>query len=80
MDETNQILEPVDITPEDSVVPIFLIPFTEEQELEIKESVNNFVGPNELLEQKTILFESATEKLKKLGLTIDEIQAVIGIN
>lgn len=69
--------EPVDITPEDSVVPVFLVPLTEEEEAE------RLVWAEEAAERelkdaaKVKARESAVKKLAKLGLTEDEIAALI---
>jgi len=73
----------IDITPEDSVVPVYLEPWSEQQ-LEI---INHRDPEEEAKDQKAALVEqkkedsrqSALAKLAKLGLTEDEARAVIGL-
>lgn len=72
-----------DITPEDSVVPVYLIPPTEEEIAE-REAAQ---AEREAEEAARLEQEAATEtarasalkKLAKLGLTENEAKAVIGI-
>ena len=65
-----------DITPEDSVVPVYLVPLTSEEEAE-RES---WVATAEAEAQaKESLHQSALAKLQKLGLTEDEAKAIVGI-
>lgn len=70
MDSSN--INGIDITPEGSVAPTYLIELTEEELAVIAESQQDFavVSPEKL---------SALEKLKKLGLTEAEAKAIIGI-
>lgn len=70
---------PIDITPEESVTPVYIVEETQEsidsrnndlliiQELEEKENQKK----NDLL--------SALEKLKQLGLTEQEAKAIVGV-
>ena len=72
-----------EITPEDSVVPIFLVELTPEQIAERKEvaaaETARFEAAAQAEIERQAAVESATAKLAKIGLTIDEIQAVIGM-
>lgn len=75
--------EIIDITPQDSVAKIFLVPITNEELLERQEIQNKIDkeledNKNKELEQELIR-QSAIEKLAKLGLTEEEAKAVIGI-
>ena len=68
-----------DITPADSVVPVYLVPLTEE-ELAEREQWAAEAAEHELAEEAKIQAkESALAKLAKLGLTEEEARAVIGI-
>lgn len=71
-----------DITPEDSVVPIYLVPLTPEQEAEREaefEAQEQEKAQRELeAEQKEQARLSALAKLESLGLTEDELKALIG--
>lgn len=67
-----------DITPEDSVVPVYLVPLTAEEEAERAlwaEEQAQREAENKAKEQAK---ESARTKLAKLGLTEDEVLALIG--
>lgn len=68
-----------DITPADSVVPVYLIPPTEE-ELAEREAWAAEAKQREAEKQARIAAkESAIAKLAKLGLTEEEAKAVIGL-
>ena len=68
--------EPVEITPTDSVVPVYLIPLAPEEEAE-REQWAVEQAERELAEQaKSVARKSAIGKLAKLGLTDDEINAL----
>lgn len=70
-------VEPIDITPEDSAGPVYLIPLTEDQEAERKQWENEQLE-REVAEQTLIKAkESAIAKLVKLGLTEEEANAFI---
>lgn len=69
-----------DITPENSIVPIFLIPLTDEQELDRELSEKARLDFEAEIIAKNEAKESAINKLTKLGLTLDEANAVIGTN
>lgn len=69
--------EPIDITPEDSVVPVYLVPLTEE-ELAERETWAAEQAQREAAEQARLdAKETAKAKLAKLGLTDDEVAALI---
>jgi hypothetical protein len=72
--------EPIDITPEDSVVPIFLVELTD-AEIAAKEAEHQAqVEARELAEtQRATKLASAITKLKALGLTETEAKIIIGI-
>ncbi|CAB4161542.1 hypothetical protein UFOVP772_57 [uncultured Caudovirales phage] len=72
--------EPIDITPEDSVVPVFLIELTdaeiaqrEAEEQEIQEAKETAETARETK------LDSAITKLKALGLTESEAKIIIGL-
>jgi len=72
--------EPIDITPDDSVVPIYLVELTEaeitaqqaerEAQLEAEETAKT---------ERATKLASAITKLKALGLTETEAKIIIGI-
>ena len=72
--------EPVDITPEDSVVPIFLIELTDAeiaaQQAE-QEAIKEAKETAETARQTKL--DSAITKLKALGLTESEAKIIIGL-
>jgi len=74
----------IDITPEDSVVPIYLIALTEEEISEREAVLQQHEIERISAEEKEISRqasrESALAKLAKLGLTEEEAKAVIGID
>jgi hypothetical protein len=68
-----------EITPEDSVVPVYLVPPTEE-ELRIQEAMSLQMQEQRLAEEsRELAKQSALVKLAKLGLTEEEARAIIGI-
>lgn len=68
-----------DITPEDSVVSVFIVPLTEE-EIAHRNSLEHEASQREIeLQSKLDARESALAKLAKLGLTEEEAKAVIGL-
>lgn len=71
--------EPQDITPEDSVVPVFLIPLTAEEEAEREQWAIEYAEREKAAEVQIVARQSAIEKLSALGLTVDEISAAFGI-
>lgn len=77
MNENDYIVK--DITPQDSVVPIYLIPLTDAELKNLKkveEEEENNKKAIDLSMNKAK--ESAISKLKGLGLTDDEIKALTG--
>jgi hypothetical protein len=74
----------VDITPEGSVVPVYLVPLTEEEEADRasvtaqSEAERVAAGAAEIA--RATAKESALAKLAKLGLTEEEAKAVIGLD
>jgi len=68
-----------DITPEDSVVPVFLVPLTEEEEAERKKRALEAAEREAEEQAKLDAKESALNKLATLGLTEEEARAIIGI-
>lgn len=69
--------EPKDITPADSVVPVYLVPLTAEEEAE-REAWATEAAEREAAEQaKLEAKEAAKAKLAKLGLTEEEVAALI---
>lgn len=76
--DTNNI-QPENITPADSVVPVYLVPLTEE-ELNAREQWAIQEAQRESEEQAKIdAKQSALTKLALLGLTEEEAKAVIGM-
>lgn len=68
-----------DITPAESIVPIYLVPLTSEEEAE-REKMALEAQEREAEEQAKIdAKESAITKLSALGLTEEEARAIIGI-
>lgn len=67
-----------DITPEDSIVPIYLVPLTEEEQTS-RDEWNDYIISRDLeFEKKEIAKESALSKLEKLGITQEELSALLG--
>jgi len=67
-----------DITPADSVVPVYLMPLTEE-DIAWREQWAIEAAEREAVEEaKVSAKEAAVAKLAKLGLTEEEVQALIG--
>lgn len=80
MDTSNQ--NGIDITPEDSVSPTYLIELTEDQILSIEESNQDFevIIEGSSKDPKVIAAkESAIAKLKAIGLTEEEAKAIAGV-
>ena len=64
-----------DITPEDSVVPVYLVPELVTPIFDKPE----FSTPDEMIAAQQAQKDMALNKLKKLGLTESEAKAVIGL-
>lgn len=75
--------EPIDITPEDSVVPVYLVPLTEEEEAEREamaaQAEADRIAAEEAEVAKQAAKEAAVAKLVKLGLTKEEAEAFAGL-
>jgi hypothetical protein len=73
-------MELIDITPEDSIVPIYLEVFTEEEQAVIDADMLATQEQQEQhkaeLEAKALARQSALAKLADLGLTQEEIEAL----
>ena len=76
-------IEAIDITPDDSVVPIYLVELTPEEiaerELLAQQEAERLQAEQQAEIDRQNAIETATAKLAKIGLSIEEIQAVIGI-
>jgi hypothetical protein len=72
--------EPIDITPKDSVVPVFLIELTD-AEISAKQAEQEAIQEATELAQteRATKLASAITKLKALGLTETEAKIIIGI-
>ena len=68
--------EPIDITPQDSVVPVFLVELTD---AEIAERKAEHEAIQEAKEARQTKLNSAITKLKALGLTESEAKIIIGL-
>lgn len=68
-----------DITPEDSVVPVYSVVY-EKHEPEYIELVEDEISPDEMIAAQQSIRDSALAKLAKLGLTEEEAKAVIGMS
>ena len=68
---------PVEITPEDSVVPVFLVELTPEEEAERLVWAEEAAAREQKDAAKVKARESGIKKLAKLGLIEDEIAALI---
>ena len=70
-----------DITPEDSIVPIYLVPLTEEElaerEVLAAEAEAERLAVEEASAAKAAAKESAKAKLAALGLTEEEVTALL---
>lgn len=81
--DTDNDYSKFEITPEDSVSPVYLIPLTEDQLQEISmQEAERLEKENKQKENEinlNNLKESAIAKLQKLGLTEEEAKAIIGL-
>lgn len=78
--KTVETVEPEEITPEDSVVPVYLVPLTAEQEAERAQWATEQAAREQAEADKAAARESAIAKLADLGLTIDEINAAFNLS
>lgn len=67
-----------DITPEDSVVPVYSVIYSEDEEQYV-ELTENELSPDEKFAKDLELKKSALDKLAKLGLTEEEAKAIAGV-
>ena len=75
----NEFIELIDVSEPGSIIPVYLVPLTEEEDAE---KLRLFQEEESRLAQKEAEVQakqSAIEKLAQLGLTIEEAKAVIGI-
>jgi hypothetical protein len=72
--------EPIDITPDDSVVPVFLVELTD-AEIAAQEIENQaqLEAKEQAKTERATKLASAITKLKALGLTETEAKIIIGI-
>ena len=68
-----------EITPNDSVVPIYLVPLTKEEIEERKQLEIQNQQRKQEEQGREEARTSALNKLAKLGLTEEEVKAIIGI-
>jgi len=68
-----------DITPENSIVPVYLVPLTEAEEAERAQWAQEALDRKAEQEARETAKESALAKLARLGLTEEEAKAVIGL-
>ncbi len=67
-----------DITPADSVVPVYLVPLTEEEIVEREQLTAEALENDKAEEAKIAAKETAKAKLASLGLAEEEVLAIIG--
>jgi hypothetical protein len=67
-----------EITPKDSIVPVYLVPLTPEEEAEREQRAKEDSERKAAEQAKVEAKESALAKLSALGLTEKEIQAIVG--
>lgn len=67
-----------DITPSDSCVPVYLVPLTEEELAEREQWAIEAAEREAAEEAKVLAKEAAMAKLAKLGLTEEEVSALLG--
>ena len=70
--------EITDITPDDSVAPVYLVVYSENEEEYVTPSVDE-ISPDEIIAATEAAKQSARAKLALLGLTEEEAKAVIGL-
>jgi hypothetical protein len=68
-----------DITPPESVVPVYLVPPTKKQVEETQKLELEYEQRNQENQAKEEIKLSALDKLAKLGLTEEEAKAIIGV-
>lgn len=84
MDQEESIIEEtidrvrIEETPEDSIVPVYLVPLTLEEEAEREQMVLDQLEYDALETSRTEAKISALSKLEKLGITQEELSALLG--
>lgn len=72
-----------EITPEDSVVPVYLEPLSDEEVEKRKAEYKKFLEMEEAEKQEQLkkeqAIQAAIDKLSKLGLTEEEARAIAGV-
>lgn len=78
MDINNNITE---ITPKDSIAPVYLIPFSQDELDEISAYAKEYERYKNTIDnpEKSPEFYSAIKKLQKLGLTEEEARSIAGV-
>lgn len=76
---SDRTVEPIEITPEGSVSPVYLLPLTPEEEANRALWASIEAEQQSAEQAKLAAKESALAKLALLGLTEEEARAVIGI-
>ena len=71
--------ELIDITPEDSVTPIYRTELTPEQIAENEAWAAENLRQEAEIAAREAIHQSALAKLQKLGLTEDEAKAIVGV-
>ena len=72
--------DPVEITPEGSIVPVFLVPLTDAEIAEREQWIIDQTAREQAEADKAAARESAMAKLAELGLTVDEINAAFNLS
>lgn len=67
-----------DITPADSVVPVYLIPLTDDELAQREQLLLEQIKQDSEKAEKLSIKETAISKLTSLGLTEEEVLAIIG--
>ena len=78
--KTTVAVEPVEITPEDSVVPVWLISLAPEEKAEREQWAADQVAREAADAARVEARASAHAKLADLGLTVDEINAAFNLS
>lgn len=72
-----------EITPEDSVVPVYLVQLPEDDAIEQENTMATLQAERLAIEEQAIATmsakQSALEKLAALGLTEEEARAIVGV-
>lgn len=76
---TPEVVEPQDITPAGSVVPVYLVPLTPEEEAEREAWAAEQIEREAAEAAKVEARASALAKLQALGLDEAEVNAILGL-